>query len=85
MAVLGIAVNPAAGLLFDCFGFLNVSAFTSFLAFLVPFTLMVPILWVQLLNLFFLVTWFSLFLNAPWLAMECFFLLWIDTATSGDF
>jgi len=63
MAVLGIAVNPAAGLLFDCFGFLNVFAFTSFLAFLVPFTLMVPILWVQLLNLFFLVTWFSLFLN----------------------
>ncbi|CAE7702732.1 norA [Symbiodinium microadriaticum] len=63
MAVLGIVVNPAAGLLFDYFGFLNVFAFSSFLAFLVPFTLMVPIVWVQLLSLFLLVTWFSLFLN----------------------
>ena len=66
MAVVGIAVNPAAGLLFDYFGFLNVFAFTSFLALLVPLTLLVPILWVQMLNLFFLVTWFSLFLNATW-------------------
>ena len=33
MAVLGIVVNPAAGLLFDYFGFLNVFAFTSFLGF----------------------------------------------------
>ena len=66
MAVLGIGLNPAAGLLFDYFGFVNIFMFTSFLALLVPLTLMVPIFWAQLLNIIFLVTWFSLFLNDAW-------------------
>lgn len=63
LVILGVGLNPIAGFLFDRVGFLPVFMITSFLALCVPLTLLVPVLWVQLLHVVALVTWFALFLN----------------------
>ena len=63
LVLIGIVLNPLSGILFDCLGFRPVFALNSLLALLVPLTLLVESVPVQLFHILAMVTWFAIFMN----------------------